>query len=508
MPEPQEEVKKKDSGPLVVKFESPSQASLRDQNMSNIARPTPPRGRKLIIFVGCLIGIATYRSFVENFDDIPEASSILRKSETSDKRGISGFSLFDINGPPPTNERITEETGGLLSFGKALRQIDNSGKVSKKAAKPNLESKPGKKNGSPTFSFMDSVNDDDEVPRAAAGAVQTAAEALLCPNSVVDYVINATDLKDECDGLRKVFSKYCADADAPSMQGDDRRRLMESEKERIETNPVMAWQFWLRHIVQSLHQWWNPGDYYENLPMTQRFESLKFPDILFDQSHRRLAERETVKKQAQLEDDAGDADDEKAGRSQTKASLKEKTKRTLDLPIKGHRLSQKALSESLYLQQDDKAVIASLQAAQNNTNSSENGAISDAAASLKAVSDATKYVSSVLNDPTSVEARTCCTSVLSVFHEICSIDEEESLSDKQLFIVVAVIVVCGLVKSLIRHFQVRWLPEAAGCILVGGKLLVGPSRLMSSHKCRSNTFSQLSLSFIRLGDILYPASRP
>jgi hypothetical protein len=29
---------------------------------------------------------------------------------------------------------------------------------------------------------------------------------------------------------------------------------------------------------------------------------------------------------------------------------------------------------------------------------------------------------------------------------------------------------CGVVKSLIRHFRILWLPEAAGCILVGGTL--------------------------------------
>jgi len=34
-------------------------------------------------------------------------------------------------------------------------------------------------------------------------------------------------------------------------------------------------------------------------------------------------------------------------------------------------------------------------------------------------------------------------------------------------VIVFVITLCGLVKSVIRHFKIRWLPEAAGCILVG-----------------------------------------
>jgi hypothetical protein len=74
----------------------------------------------------------------------------------------------------------------------------------------------------------------------------------------------------------------------------------------------------------------------------------------------------------------------------------------------------------------------------------------------------------VLNDPTSVEARTCCASILNVYHEHCDTTEGNDLSDSNLFIIVFIIAFCGLVKSLIRHFKIRWLPEAAGCILVGG----------------------------------------
>jgi hypothetical protein len=454
MPEPSNELKKKDSGPIVVKFESQKQISLHNQDMSNIVRPAPRRGRKLIILGVCGLGFASYRSFIENYDEIPEVSSILRKSETSDKRAKSAFSLFDINGPPPSSETIG---------GKSSRQIKNAAKNSKKGKT--------KKSDLKTFPFIfDNANDDDEVPRAAAGAVQTAAEALLCPDSVVDYVINATDLKDECDGLRKVFSKYCADTEGPSMQDGDRRRLSEYNQETIhaETNPVIVWQFRLRYVVQSVQQWWRPVDYYDSVAMNQRFESSPFSDTVFDQSHRRLAEENAVGKQFLKDDSSAEA--KKGGRSMEKsqASIKDRPKMSLDLPIKG-RLSQKALSESLLLHQDDKAVFASVKAAQNSTNTTEKAAATDATASLKAVSDANKLVSSVLNDPTSVEARACCTSVLSVYHEICSVDEEDALSDKQLFIVVAVIVVCGLVKSLIRHFQIRWLPEAAGCVLVGGK---------------------------------------
>ena len=74
-----------------------------------------------------------------------------------------------------------------------------------------------------------------------------------------------------------------------------------------------------------------------------------------------------------------------------------------------------------------------------------------------------------MNDPKSIEARTCCASILSVFHEHCdpTTTGVEDYSDRRLLVVVFVITVCGVVKSLIRHLNIRWLPEAGGCILVG-----------------------------------------
>ena len=94
-------------------------------------------------------------------------------------------------------------------------------------------------------------------------------------------------------------------------------------------------------------------------------------------------------------------------------------------------------------------------------------AAADAQKSAEAVSQTTAAVSAVLNDESSVEARTCCASILNVFHEHCDHPDEDDFDDKRLFIIVFVIAVCSMVKSLIRHFKIRWLPEAAGCILVG-----------------------------------------
>ena len=39
--------------------------------------------------------------------------------------------------------------------------------------------------------------------------------------------------------------------------------------------------------------------------------------------------------------------------------------------------------------------------------------------------------------------------------------------NQRCFVTVCTIALCGLIKSLIRHFKIRWLSEAGGCILVG-----------------------------------------
>jgi hypothetical protein len=136
-------------------------------------------------------------------------------------------------------------------------------------------------------------------------------------------------------------------------------------------------------------------------------------------------------------------------------------KAAMQLPIKAPHVSEKNVNDALLLQQAEqiiKVVNETLQQAQE-----------DAAKSKKAVTDTANAVSAIFNDPTSIEARTCCVSILNVYQELCRTDEEEQVSDVRLFFVVIVMAACGMVKSLIRHFKILWLPEAAGCILVGGK---------------------------------------
>ncbi len=349
---------------------------------------------------------------------------------------------------------------------------------------------------------------DDRVPQAAEGAVYRAADALLCRESVIDYVINATDLKDECDGLKKAYTKNCGgDEGEEPVTEQPRRRLVQIK--RSAKNPLIAWQQWLhrkshyirRHWLwtskpaafliedEVLEEWddasyevlqgWdldNDGEFLLQDVMTtlgtsslpRRRISTEADDFI--RAEDRIDKKET-KAQMATEATASEIDSPPLPLTQSSNNItipvnKEKPKLTnLALPTNKHHVSEKMLSETLLLQQDDR-LMAHVKAATSNATAN---AGEEAAQSSKAVSDTVDFVASVLNDPISVEARTCCTSILNVFHENCSVDEEEELSDRRLFIVVAVIAFCGLVKSLIRHFQIRWLPEAAGCILVGGE---------------------------------------
>jgi hypothetical protein len=333
---------------------------------------------------------------------------------------------------------------------------------------------------------------DDNIPlaRLSVGSFLHASDALLCRESIIDYVINATDLKDECDGLKKAYTTNCVadeqneEPDAPLGSSSSRRRLPLIK----EDNSVIYWQRQLFHWSRDIRSWWwkvaTPVFMSEDQILDEwndaAYEVEQGWDLsLYHQEDivRMLRSDEDNEKSNQKQDDEDD-DDSTENKSLTMTVEQEKplqnsNKTTkviskplanLALPITSKHVSDKALTGTLMLQQDNNL----MNAVKNQTNTTVTEAQADAQVSSKAVSDAADMISNVLNDPTSVEARTCCTSILNTFHENCSVDEEEELSDKRLFVGVAVVAFCGLVKSLIRHFSIRFLPEAAGCILVGG----------------------------------------
>ena len=58
----------------------------------------------------------------------------------------------------------------------------------------------------------------------------------------------------------------------------------------------------------------------------------------------------------------------------------------------------------------------------------------------------------------------CCSSISAYYNKHC---EEPHLDAMRLFGIVSVLVVCGVMKSLIRVAGVQWIPDAGACIVVG-----------------------------------------
>eukprot|EP00934_Nitzschia_sp_Nitz4_P001941 Nitzschia sp. Nitz4//scaffold4_size323378//48168//51131//NITZ4_000625-RA/size323378-snap-gene-0.441-mRNA-1//-1//CDS//3329553294//1941//frame0 len=326
--------------------------------------------------------------------------------------------------------------------------------------------------------------DDDSVPHAAVGAVVRAADALLCSNSVVDFVINATDSKDECDGLKKAFTKNCAGDAEASLNGhhDQQRRRLQRV---VEPSPVRQWQYRIYRWTHAFQRWMNPEQQHLLLEdaIVQQWGDSKYIvennwDGLMEQDGELDGLFEAFKASAQITRDrrlnqakAFDLADryldkqEEAERAKVTATTVNETSQginsTVSSPSKPF-VSEEALGDTLILQ--------GAKLGPHKAPSSDEGAANQnpkTGPERPEPSGDTVPAPLPWDETNAEETRTCCTSIISTYHDYCSVGEDDEISDRRLFIVVAVIALCGLVKSLIRHFHIRWLPEAAGCILVG-----------------------------------------
>lgn len=441
-----------------------------------------------------------------------------------DPRRQTKFKLVDVDGPP-------------IPLGRADA-------VPRKASKPTKSMKKRRRMFKSQKSTDNNDDDeakplvvvdanDDQIPNGVSqdsifGSINTvlhASDALECRESVISFVINATDGKDECDGLKRAFDKTC-NSDAPEVdanreQGQPAKKQSEPERQRRllfeSSQPDVlhrkfkalvfqtCWWFQARLVRPLLHQpsvaffaenevaghaWSNARylvdhdlDTMVHMDLSRRLtteadvkvevevtsEEGKNASISSDMSSAQMEKEEFEQINDEEEDKAIDEVETELIVPDVTATKKPKPKQSLTLPTANQHVSDTMLGETLLLQKED-TIQKVFDSIVNQTNVTLNDAAVDAAASSKAVQEVTAAVSAVLNDPTSVEARTCCASILNVFHENCDTPDEEVVSDKKLFLIVFVLAFCGMVKSLIRHFQIRWLPEAAGCILVGGKL--------------------------------------
>jgi len=398
----------------------------------------------------------------------------------------------------------------------------------------------------------------------------SAAEALECRSSVLEFVINATDVKDECEGLRKAFDTTCSshpstatssssslsnaaegggvgggttgsisqegglgNSEYTSGGGDlprrrsQRRKLLYIQNHDDEYNQEEAytWETWCawmsKRLYRGIRKLWNRWDRNEmllfldeniiaqetwgeaskqvklGLDETDEYRLLEMemmsgyiPDTKkmeteSESFERRLENDETndANTTKSLEDEEEDPDFVKM---RSKESSSEKKHKSPSIPTSSEHIQSQMLNDAFSLNEElsEEAiskVIDTLNESKNKTlaksearsrgpgsgSSDTVNAANDAEISSEAISAATAVVSAVLNSPTSIEARTCCASIMNVFHEECESSDDDEYNDRRLIVIVSVIALCGIVKSLIRHFQIRWLPEAGGCILVG-----------------------------------------
>jgi len=417
-------------------------------------------------------GILT--KLVAGYDDIPATTTTKATNEKT------ASSVWDTNGPPVPRPEGEER--------KSSKKHETQTPVS-----VNTRRGPG---GDNVLGGGNTVGQSSVVarPKENPGTMQKhASEALQCRESVINFVINATDGKDECDGLIKAFDKTCSDNDQIPGPGRYRRWLQENRHRRPQRTRRLWNKLFVPHTIrlrsflyQTLHslerlsrlvlgEYFSPTPFFfaedevykawddalylveNNLDETVQKDARAFMHEQQCAFYEREDEKERIKWRRHLEH----MEEEKPPSTPTNKTEAKHTAAMMNLPIKqGQHASEKMANDALLLQQGENLI----KAANESFIAKE-----EAAKSKKSISDTSDAVSSVFNDPSSVEARTCCASILNVYHELCSSDEEEQVSDSRLFFLVLVMALCGMVKSLIRHFKILWLPEAAGCILVGGK---------------------------------------
>jgi len=343
-------------------------------------------------------------------------------------------------------------------------------------------------------SVEDSDHSNSEPPLSFWHSSLSAAEKIQCQDSVLTYVTNATDMKDECEGLRKAFDVACSHDNArPTQDNGSEQKQMERKRRRLDELSTVANQFGLHYFnwhkltmyVSKLYgteinanelvsnegqsketlrqqkKWHDLTDEYEKRkPMKRSKKMIPSWDHLMD--HRRLPENpaqiQMVNKTEFMGDDEsnlGDGGDEIVQKPLSPS-----------LPTTNEHVGDQMLNDAIAIS-DGKAeeIATAIKEMKNSTNS--NSTKTENEVSAEAISTATAVVDAVLNSPESVEARKCCASIMNVFHEQCDTPVDDDYNDKKLFVIVSVIAICGIVKSLIRHYKLRWLPEAGGCILVG-----------------------------------------
>jgi hypothetical protein len=66
------------------------------------------------------------------------------------------------------------------------------------------------------------------------------------------------------------------------------------------------------------------------------------------------------------------------------------------------------------------------------------------------------------------ESFQCCRSITDFYEKHCEGQQQQSLGSFNLLVVVVVLVICGIIKTLLKMApRMKWIPDAAACIVVG-----------------------------------------
>ncbi len=288
---------------------------------------------------------------------------------------------------------------------------------------------------------------------------ESAATKLECPAHVVSFVVNATDVKDECDGLRKAFDQTCGGSATRKTNDNNggfqgsRRRLMDDGLIADSTDEYHDTGFFSNALT------WKPVRNY----LKTRLMTMKDPGKTRKLYNRVLENEKLVPTE---------------GHDVVKPL-------SPSLPTTSSEVAESMATDALALNANLEDIAKAIEDIHNKTDAThavqeqethKRGSIlhphhdhepSTAEEEEEELKSTAVAVSAVINNPKTIETQVCCKSILTIFHEECDTPEEEEFNDKRLFVIVCVIALCGMVKSLIRHFQLRWLPEAGGCIIVG-----------------------------------------
>lgn len=98
----------------------------------------------------------------------------------------------------------------------------------------------------------------------------------------------------------------------------------------------------------------------------------------------------------------------------------------------------------------------------------------------------------------------CCKVISHYYSSRCLYHQQ--FASLSLLGIVAVLILCNLVKSLLKIYGIQWLPEAGGCILVGAGMGVLLTLQLPNYQMNLGTFNDDLFLFILLPPIIFHAS--